>query len=345
MRHTTSSRVSRQIFILVALLLLAVADANATRLYELNLLREDPDFKIDPGWFSDAIIKGVKDDLRKMPEKRGLFQFEIASVTAQQGKLLAALEQMAQIEDSHVKQSPDFVEERAEIKSLLGFDSSAIEDMDRIEPKFQNWKTLWHRSLILSRAEKHEQAKLALQTAVAEAERFRNGDNYHTILLKSAKKRNVTALEPDPQKREQVLSMISALLGCTSAPATAESIKLLGLDEKSAEKQQGGVLLYRPASRNSPLRCVTMTPDGSQIDVIVHSAATAVSSDIVRTYFDAGTEQEIAPGGMGGCGPGTLVLYPRKQNSAISQFIFDGAAAPALNRFSISYRKTDSNKN
>ena len=113
----------------------------------------------------------------------------MAFVTAQQGRLLAALEQMALIDDPKLKEEPEFLEERAEIKSLLGFAQSAIEDMDRIERKYQNHKVLWHRSLILERAGKIEQSKLEMRKAIAEAERFKHGDNYLRILLKSANSR------------------------------------------------------------------------------------------------------------------------------------------------------------
>lgn len=326
------------LFFLAALLLLPVVPASASRLYELNLLRQDPSFKIDSRWFSDEVIKEANSKIKSDDSHKSLFLFEIASATAQQGKLIKALEQMALIDDAKLKASPDFLEERAEIKSLLGFDSSALEDFERIEPKYQNWKTCWHRALVLQRAGKSEQAKLAFRTALAEAERFSTGDNYHTILLKTAKKQKIVALEPDPQKRDQVLSMVDSLLRYTSAPPVAESIKLLGLDEKSAETQQGGVVLLNPVSISSPIRCVTITPDGHQINVSLHSAVSGITCDIVRKHFDAATQQEVAPGAMGGCGPGTLALYPRKQESAISQFVFDGAKEPALRSFFISYK-------
>lgn len=323
---------------LTTALLLTVGDVRASRLYELNLLRQDPSFEINQRWFSDEVIKDAKDNIKKDPTSAARFSFEIASAMAQQGKLLKALEQMALIDDQALKESPDFLEERAEIKSLLGFDSSAVEDMDRIGWKYQNWKTLWHRSLILARAGKPEQSRFELRRAVAEAERFKTGDNYHTILLETAKKRQITALEPDSQKREQVLSTLGSLLSRTAAPAPAEIISLLGLDKKSAEPQLDGVISFLPVTSNSPFRYVTITPDGHQIRLFLHNAACQIPPDIIKEHFDAATEQELWPGDKSGCGPGTLTLYPRKQESRVSQFIFDGAEEPALSSFFISYR-------
>ncbi|WP_161942160.1 hypothetical protein, partial [Sphingobium sp. 22B] len=261
--------------------------------------------------YKRQVIKEAQDKIKKEPANKGTFQFEIASANAQQGKLLTALEQMALIDDETLKHSPDFLEERAEIKSLLGFDSSAIEDIDRIERKNQNWKTFWHRSLILQRAGKIEQAKNDLKIAVAEAERFTVGDNYLRVLLESAKQHQIKALEPDPKKTEQILSMLRSFLRSTSAPTIIDTLTVLGLDEKTAEKRLDGEIIFYPLSSNSPIKYVTITPDGHQIRLFVYSAACLLTPDLVRKQFDAATEQELWPGSMGGCGPGTLTLYRR----------------------------------
>jgi len=324
-------------FLLVTFLLLPVVPATASRLYELNLLRQDSSFEIDPRWFSDDLIAAANVGIKKEPAKKAQLLFEIASVTAQQGRLLAALEQMALIDDPKLKEEPEFLEERAEIKSLLGFAQSAIEDMDRIERKYQNHKILWHRSLILERAGKIEQSKLEMRKAIAEAERFKHGDNYLTILLESAKKKQLTALEPDPKKAEQVLSTIGSILDLASAPSSSEAIRILGLDEKSAETQEAnGLTLFYPLSANSPIKRASITPDAHQISLDIDNTACGITEEIVRKKFHAATEQELYPGSLSGCGPGTLTLL--STNEPAGQFTFDGGEKPFLQRFSISFK-------
>ncbi|MBX9724801.1 MAG: hypothetical protein K2X81_25575 [Candidatus Obscuribacterales bacterium] len=247
---------------------------------------------------------------------------------------------MALIDDERIKRTPDFFEERAEIKSLLGFDNSAIEDMDRIERKYQNWKTFWHRSLILQRAGKIDQANLDLKRAIAEAERFKFGDNFHRILLESAKRRHITALEPDPQKTEQTLSILHSLLVTSSAPTLAETVSLLGLDQASEEKKTDGETIYYPLSANSPIKYVTIASDVHQIRLFLNSAACRITPEMVRKQFDAATDKELWPDSMGGCGPGTLTLY-RKNNQhsePLMQFVFDGANEPNLNMCFVAYK-------
>lgn len=333
-----TQKTSLSLFFITAILLLTIGNTNASRLYEIDLLRQDPNFPIDPRWFSTAVIAEAKANIKKEPEKKAQFLFDIASAKAQQGKLLEALEQMALIEDDNVKHNADFLEERAEIKSLLGFDISAIEDMDKIDTKYRNWKTLWHRSIVLQRAGKSEEGLLDFRKAVAEAERFKIGDNYVEILLKTAKQHQITALKPEPEMMAQTLEIIQSLLHYHSAPPLAETIKLIGLEGGQVEDSGTGEQLYY-ASNKSPIKCASITPTGQQIRISFDAAASAISPEIVRKDFDAGTEQEIWPGAMGGCGNGTLTLYPRHQENVICQFIFDGAKEPALREFFISYKE------
>lgn len=305
----------------------------------MNLLRQDPGFKIDPGWFSDAVIKEASDNIEKQPEKKSIYQFEIASATAQQGKLSSALDQMALIDDPKLKQTTDFLEERAEIKSLLGFDDAALQDLDRIDRNFLTWKTFWHRSLILERAGKLEQANFNLRKAVSEAQRL-NGDNYHDVLLASARQRKITALEPDHTKAARVLSFLDEILRFSKCPTLAETIRLLKLDDRSAEPQQNGVISYRPLSSNSPIKYAIFTPDGHQIRLIFNSTECGITPGVVRNHFNASTEQELWPGAKGGCGAANLTLYSKKCKLGNAEFGFDGAKEPFLylNSFFICFK-------
>lgn len=328
------------IFFLVSLLLLPVVPASASRLYELNLLRQDSTFEINPRWFSDDVIAAAKSDIKKEPQRKAQLLFEIASATAQQGKLLAALEQMALIDDSKLKEGPEFLEERAEIKSLLGFDQSAIEDMDRIDSKYRNHKVLWHRSLILERAGKIEQSNLEMRKAIAEAERFKHGDNYLRILLESAKRKHLTALEPSPQKADEVLAAINSFNILSSAPSLSKATSMLGLDEKSAEKSESsGVIFFYPVSADSPIKRASITPDAHQINFDVDNAACAITEQVIRKKFDAATEQELYPGSMSGCGNGTLTLISKEPKDGFSQFIFDGGNPAALRSVFIGFKR------
>jgi hypothetical protein len=328
------------IFLFATLLLQLIVPATASRLYELDLLRQDPTFQINPRWFSDDVIKDAKTKIKNDSRNKSLLLFEIASATAQQGKLLEALEQMALIDDPKLKEGSDFLEERAEIKSLLGFDSSAIEDMNKIERRHQNYKVLWHLSLILKRAGKTEQSNMELRKAVAEAERFKGGDNYHRILLESAKRKAITALEPDAKKADQVLAMINSILVLPSAPSLSEATRILGLNEKSAENQvASGVTFFSPMSEDSPIKRVSLTPDAHQITVEIDNAACGIPEDVIRKQFDAATEQELYPGAMSGCGPGTLALVSRESKAGVSQFIFDAGNPPVLRSFFISFKR------
>jgi hypothetical protein len=336
----TTNQIFLPFFILLVLLSGFVASAQASRLYEINELREDSSFEIDPHWFSNEVIEDAKANMKKDPTNQGLFLFQIASTKAQQGKPFEALQDMANIQDEKVKQSADFLEERAEIKSMLGFDSSAIEDMERIQSKDQNWKMLWHKSLILKRAGKIDAATHELRKAVAEAERFRNGDNFHRILLQSAKKQSVAALEPDAAKAEQSISLMRSLLSLGSAPNITGAISLLGLAEKSAENQTlNKTISYAPASPRSPLKSATLLrPDAHQITLVFDSAACGITEELIRKQFDAATLNEIEPGGMGGCGPGTLTLFSRSKDIGLGQFTFDGGEKPYLRSFYIVYK-------
>ena len=331
-------KTSIRFFFIAATLLLTVAEASASRLFELNLLRQDPNFPVDSRWFSENVIEEARTNIKKDPQNKAKYLFEIASVKAQQGKFLESLEKMAIIDDDSFKRTPDFLQERAEIKSLLGFDEAAIQDMDRIDRKYQNWKTLWHRSLVLDRAGKTKEANLDFRKAVAEAQRFKFGNNYVDILLTSAKNRKITALEPDPKNKEQILSIIQSLLSYSSAPPLVETIKLIGLDESSFEDSGAGENIYYPISMNCPIKCATITPRGHQIRISFDTAASFITPETVRKQFDAATEQELWPGGMGSSNE-SLTLYPRHQETVGSQFVFDGAKEPTLKSVFINYKE------
>ena len=329
-----------RLFFITSSLLLCVAEANASKLFEIDLLKQDPNFPINSNWFSDSVITAAKSEIKKQPKKKSQLLFEIASATAQQGKLLAALEQMALIDDLSLKEGPDFLEERAEIKSLLGFDLSAMEDMNKIQRKYQTFKVLWHRSLILERAGKIEQSKLEFRKAVAEAERFNSENNYLKILLSSAKRKHLTALEPNPLKADQVLAAIKSIVALQSAPTLEEATKMLGLDEKSADNQPAsGVVFFYPASADSPIKRATITPDAHQINFDIDNSACGITQTVVRKEFDAATEQELFPGSKSAPAQGTVTLLAQAEAGHIVQFVFDGGNPPALRSFSISFKE------
>ena len=327
------------LFFIASCLLLSVAEASAARLYEIDLLRQSPVQKVDALWSSDSRIVEAQQEIRKDPTRKNQFLFDIASVKALQGKLVEALEDLATIDDDYLKATPEFLEERAEIKSLLGFDDAALNDINRIPRRFQNWKTLWHRSLIFARAGRNAESMLDFRKALAQAERFKTGDNYLTTLLESAKSRNIAALEPDPQKREKALAVIESLMNLSSAPALSDTVRLLGIETQAFDPNSAGENFHYPSSTDSPVTFATISSNAHQIRVSFDDAACMITPEIIRKQFDAATEQELYPGGMGGCANGALTLYPKHQNGSVCQFIFDGAQKPALKEFFICYKE------
>lgn len=329
------------LFLLTCNLLCVIADARADRLFETDLLKQDKNYQVDPVWSSNSVIEGATANIQNDPTRKDQFLFDIASAKAHQGKLTAALEDLAKIDSEYIKCAPDFLEERAEIKSLLGFDESAIQDIDKISANSQSWQILWHKSLIFERAGKPAEAKLLLQKALTNLQHSKVENIFAKTLRQVAREQQLVALTPDSKQKELALSMFQSLLTRPSAPEKAETLKALGLNENSRRESKSGEDTYLPLSSNSPLCYATITPDGEQIRVYIDSTACMISPDIVREQFDAATEQELWPGSMSGCGPGTLTLFQKKsQNSSPSvQFVFDGAKEQALTMFSVVYKK------
>lgn len=304
-------------------------------------MRQDPHFEIDKRWFSNDVLRATQDKIKKTENKaiKAQLRFELASVTAQQGQLVDALQQMASITDFDLKQSTDFLEERAEIKSLLGFDTSALEDMDRIKNNDQSWKALWHRSLILERAGKNQESRVIFRNALAEAERFRLGDNYLRILLETAKQRQLTPMEPSTELAEKAVSIVQSLLNCASAPPLKDTITLLGLDEKSIKASTSGENHYAPLSKDSPIKVATITADGNQVRIYLDTAHCQIAPNFVRQHFDAASQKELWPGSNPSEPSTQQVLFAKKTDSAVAQFSFDAASKPALNLFFISFKQ------
>lgn len=277
--------------------------------------------------------------MRKEPKLKSSILLAIASVKAHQGRLTEALDDLSKVEPNLRMQ--DFYEERAEIKSLLGFDDSAIQDMDFVlktnSGQWQTWQSLWHESVILERAGKHNEAKYCMRQALTNLQRFKPVPNlFSNTFLKEVQDKSITAIESDQKKQDTALALIQTLLQKTSAPELTETLTLLGLDKESLQKSQSRDDRYLPLSSDCPFRFATITPDGLQIRVFLDSTACLLSPDVIRKHFSTATEQEM--GGLGGCGAGTLTLYP-KDTTLQSQFLFDGGKEPALSMFFIAYKK------
>ncbi|MEW6505854.1 MAG: hypothetical protein AB1457_18025 [Chloroflexota bacterium] len=328
-----------RIFVLGIVLLSPIA-AHADRLYETNLLKQDG-FKEQLTPDVNA-IEQMKAEIKREPERKSEFLFEIATLKARQGQLKEALSDLNKTNDKYLVIRPDYLEERAEIKSLLGLHPAALLDIDSVlnrtsSGEWQKWRTLWHKSIILERAGKTTEAELRLREAKANLDRFQTNGIFEQTFSKVVMDRHLKAIEPEPKKADNAISLIQSLLKEPSCPKLNNTIELLGLNTSPEKNQQTREDKYIPLSPQSPLRYATITPEGNQIRLYLDTTSCLITPEDLKKNFDVGTDKELWPDGMGGCGPATLALYP-KNSSTPAMFLFDGAKKQGLCMFFISFK-------
>lgn len=343
-REPCMTKSSTLFFFTLCNLLLTVGNARADHLYETNLLKQDATFKPNPIWSSNKMIEDAQSAIKNEPERKAQFLFDIASVEAHQGKLKKALTDLDSIADPYIKNSPEFLEEKAEIESLQGSNDLALKTMDKLLRP--NWKSLWHRSIILERAGKSTDAKLSLQKAIALLQHEKSQTAFATTLQLVAQKKQIGTIEPDPKARDAAIAGIQALMDSPAAPETKKTIEILGLSGKIwSPGSPSSENIYIPATSRSPYSYVTITPDGNQIRLFLDIATCSLSPEMVKAKFganqDAGTP--ASTGRRRRTGPITM-SSSKKNEFSISQFVFDSAESPALDSFFISYRKQRADK-
>lgn len=336
-----STAAALPVFIFASVLLPSVA-ARADHLYEVNLLNKGVFSKrTKPATELNSTIRQLKADMKQEPARKSDFQFEIASAEAVEGQLTKALSDLNKIKDKNLTVRSDYLEERAEIKSLLGLHAEALLDINSIlnnaSGEWQKWRTLWHKSIILERAGKTNESEHCLREAKANLDRFQTNGIFEQTFSQIMIERHVSAIESSPKRAETVISLIRKLLQQTNCPPLENTIELLGLSTKPEKNGQTKEDKYIPLSSQSPFRYATINPDGSQIRLFLDTTNCLITPEELKKNFDVGTDKELWPDGMGGCGPSTLALYPR-HSSTSAMFLFDGAKKPGLCMFFIAYK-------
>jgi hypothetical protein len=334
------------IFIFAIILLSPVA-ARADHLYEVNLLNKgifSKQTESDSATRLNSTIKQLKADMKLEPARKSDFQFEIASAEARQGQLTKALSDLNKIKDKNLAIRSDYLEERAEIKSLLGLHAEALLDINNIlsqaSGEWQTWQTLWHKSIILERAGKTNESELCLRAAKANLDRFQTNSIFEQTFSQIIIERHLTAIEPAPKQAKTAIALIQKLLHQPTCPQLSNTIELLGFSAQPEKNGQTSEDKYLPLSSQSPFRYATINPDGNQIRLFLDTTNCLITPEELKKNFDVGTDKELWPDGMSGCGPSTMALYPRKKSSAM--FLFDGAKKPGLCMFFIAYHPQNS---
>ena len=112
--------------------------------------------------------------------------------------------------------------------------------------------------------------------------------NYET-----AKKRQLTPIEPSPELAEKAVSIVQSLLNLSSVLPLRDTLTLLGLDEKSVKARPGGENYYAPLSKDSPIKVATITADGNQGRIYLDTAHCQIAPNFVRQHFDAVSQNEL----------------------------------------------------
>lgn len=216
------------IFFFAPLLLSTVGDAGASELFIQNLLHEVPPSE----QVLDKSIKTFESQIESDPSNRWHYLLEIASTKARQGKLTESLNDLSDIILNYPSVALDNVfAERAEVKSLLGFTTSALEDCDRCSTSSLHF---WHRWLILNRAGRYVEANRALQASIRAAQHEVLPNVYSGPLHRIAEQYNVAAIPADPANGPKVIAMVEELASRSTPPSIEEIKKRFGVELKGS---------------------------------------------------------------------------------------------------------------
>jgi len=222
-----------RIFCIFGVLLSTVAGVRADELFVLNLLQHGKRVPESEHTLVDA-IKSLDSQIEKEPARKWQFLFKIASLKARQGKLSEALNDLSCIINDYPEVALDNVfAERAEVKSLLGFTTAALEDCDRTSGSSLHF---WHRWLILNRAGRYVEANRALQAAIRAAQHEVLPNVYSVPLHRDAEQYNVAAIPADPAIGAKVIAMIEELASRSTPPSIEELKKRFGVELQGSGK-------------------------------------------------------------------------------------------------------------
>lgn len=215
-------------FSFTSILLLTIGDARASELFIGNLLHESLPAKE----VLDKRMRSLETQLESDKTKRWHYLVEIATTKAQQGKLCESLNDLSDVILNYPDVALDNVfAERAEVKSLLGFTTSALEDCDRCSTSSLHF---WHRWLILNRAGRYVESKRALQAAIRAAEHEAIPAIYSGPLHRIAEQYNVVAIPADPENGPKVIAMIEDMANRSTPPSIEEVKKRFGVELKGS---------------------------------------------------------------------------------------------------------------
>lgn len=207
-------------FFVIGILLLPIVSANAEQLFEQNLLQSSTN--PEPG----------KPPQLLAPVSNWGDAFARASEKARDGKLIESLNDLSKLIANHPEEvdlSKAFAE-RAEVKSLLGFTNSSLEDCDQacLRAGSGRFLHLWHRWLILERAGRLIESERALQAADKEAHKQLTPEPSHYIssIKNLAAQHRTTALKPDEHASKKLLTVIKEL-SARETPPNVDEVRVL----------------------------------------------------------------------------------------------------------------------
>lgn len=276
---------SIRLFFIATILLSPITGVEAEQLFEQNLLlsskhalssKEPPSIDPTAKW-GDGIAQ--------------------ASEKARHGSLVEALNDLSKLIANHPEEvdlSKAFAE-RAEVKSLLGFTNSALEDCDQacMHAGSSKFLHLWHRWMILERAGMLVDAQRALQAADKEVHRQQTLEPsvYTSAIQQLAEEQRTKLLKADDGSSKKLLAAIKGLCERETPPSIEEVRDELNIPLEGTPSSSYGCI---DCSGNRYWVDANASPDMTILHLRINADFCAVSKEDLSNVFGLEPDQNGA---------------------------------------------------
>ena len=217
-------------FFTILLLIVVIPSASADQLFITNLMQYPEPMVLEDSAIHAETIRSLEQQIKDEPQRTWQLRSEIATTKARQGKLTEALNDLSLLLANTKGNSSELaLEERAELKSIMGFTDAALDDNSKVLLADQNWLFLWHRWLILKRGGQIKDAQETLGQALQALQRHGADNNLAKALVATGKKENCVPDNSAQIITDKALTQLKQTAQLSTPPSNKDMAIIFGL--------------------------------------------------------------------------------------------------------------------